>query len=91
MPSRKSAFKRLRSDEKKRLRNKNVKSSVRTYIKKVLTAIEQKDIEAIKTLLPIAHSKLDKASKKKVIHKNTVNRKKSSLARKAGEVIAESN
>jgi len=90
MPSRKSAFKRLRSDEKKRLRNKNVKSSVRTYVKKVLTAIEQKDTDSIKTLLPIANSKLDKASKKNVMHKNTVGRKKSSLAKKANEVLSES-
>ena len=90
MPSRKSAFKRLRSDEKKRLRNKTVKSGVRTYVKKVLTAIEQKDIEAVKTLLPIAHSKLDKACKKNVLHRNTVNRKKSSLSKKAGAVLAES-
>ncbi|MCD6460261.1 30S ribosomal protein S20 [bacterium] len=90
MPSRKSAFKRLKTDEKKRLINKNVKSSVKTYVKKVLTAIEQKDIDAVKTLLPIAHSKLDKAGKKYVLHRNTVSRKKSKLEKKASAFLSES-
>jgi small subunit ribosomal protein S20 len=75
LPHSKSAAKRVRQNEKKRLRNKTVKSHVRTMIKKVMEA-EDKE-EALKE----AYSALDKAVKKGVIHKNAAARKKSSLAK----------
>ena len=75
MPHTRSAAKRVRQNEKRRLRNKAVKSYVRTMIKKVLES-ENKE-EALKK----AYSALDKAVKKGVIHKNAAARKKSRLAK----------
>lgn len=79
MPHSKSAAKRVRQNEKKRLRNKAVKSHVRTMIKKVMES-ENKE-EALKK----AYSALDKAVKKGVIHKNAAARKKSRLAKLLSE------
>ncbi|HID93378.1 MAG TPA: 30S ribosomal protein S20 [bacterium (Candidatus Stahlbacteria)] len=75
MPHTKSVAKRVRQNEKRRLRNKAVKSYVRTMIKRVLES-EDKE-EALRK----AYSALDKAVKKGVIHKNTAARKKSRLAK----------
>ncbi len=87
MPNTKSAFKRMKSSEAKRLQNMSIKSSVRTAVKKVLAAITNKDAESIKTLLPLAFSRLDKAGKTGVIHKNNINRHKSRIASKANSVL----
>jgi len=75
LPHTKSVAKRVRQNEKRRLRNKAVKSYVRTMIKRVLES-EDKE-EALRK----AYSALDKAVKKGVIHKNTAARKKSRLAK----------
>lgn len=89
MPNTKSAFKRMRSDEKKRMRNKVRKSGVRTILKKTFQAIAEKNIEAVKVLMPQAFSSLDKAVKNGVIHRNNVNRKKSHISKLAASVTAE--
>ena len=78
MPHYKSAFKRLRQQEKRRMVNKIRKSRIKTQIKKV-TASANKE-EGIKNL-GLAFSLIDKLAKKKVIHKNNAARKKAKLAR----------
>lgn len=60
-------------------RNKSVKSSVKTAIKKVYAAIDANDKEAAKAALLAATSALDKAARKGVYHKNTSARKVSRL------------
>ncbi|MDX9701728.1 MAG: 30S ribosomal protein S20 [Candidatus Auribacterota bacterium] len=89
MPSSKSAFKRMRSNEKKRMINKVRKSGVKTILKKTIQAISDKDADAVKQLLPQVFSKLDKAAKSGVIHKNNINRKKSFITKLASTVLSE--
>ena len=71
----KSAKKRILVNKTKADRNKAIKSSVKTAIKKVYAAIEAKDQEAAKTALNAATSALGKATQKGVYHKNTSARK----------------
>lgn len=78
----KSAKKRVEVAERNRLRNQAVKSRVKTFVKKVLTAIETKEVEAAKSALVLAQKELDKAVTKGIFTKNTVSRKKSRLAAK---------
>ena len=83
MPHYKSAFKRLRQQEKRRLVNKAHKSRMRTEIKKVLASAEKE--EAVKNLT-VAFSVIDKMAKKNIIHKNNASRKKARLARFVNQI-----
>jgi small subunit ribosomal protein S20 len=82
MPTHKQAAKRMRQDAKRRLRNRSVKSRIKTYIKKLNEEIEKKDIDGAKEVYRTVSSLLDKAAKKGVLHPNTSSRKKSRIARK---------
>jgi small subunit ribosomal protein S20 len=77
----KSKIKRIRSNEKRRLRNKAVKSELKTYVRRTREAIAAGQKEAAETELRMACRKLDKAVSKGVIHKNQAANRKSSLAR----------
>ncbi len=57
----KSARKRVEVAERNRLRNQAVKSRVKTFVKKVLAAIEIKEVETAKSALVLAQKELDKA------------------------------
>ncbi len=76
----KSAKKRILVNKTKADRNKSIKSSVKTAIKKVYAAIESNDKEAAKAALTAATSAMDKAAKRGVYHKNTCARKVSRMA-----------
>ena len=76
----KSQIKRIRTNEKRRLRNKAVKSELKTYTRKVREAVEAGDKEAAVAALSVASRKLDKAVSKGVIHKNQAANRKSGLA-----------
>ena len=78
----KSARKRVEVTERNRLRNQAVKSRVKTFVKKVLAAIEIKEVETAKSALVLAQKELDKAVTKGILNKNSVSRKKSRLAAK---------
>lgn len=78
MPTLKSSKKRLRQAEKARLRNKGVRSLLRSSMKKVLTATSKSEAE---TLLNAAQSTIDITVKKGVIHGNAAARYKSKLTR----------
>ena len=80
----KSAKKRVVLNEESRQRNVAVKSRLKTYMKMALTAIEAKDAEKVKSVLPQALSEIDRAATKGVIHKNSAARKKSTLQHRAG-------
>lgn len=75
----KSAKKRILVIQTKTARNKSIKSKVKTYVKKVETAIAQGDKEAAASALVAATSEISKAASKGVYHKNTVSRKISRL------------
>lgn len=78
----KSSKKRIEIGERNRLRNQSIKSKVKTFVKKVLSAIEANDKETAKTALSLAFSQLDKAVTKGVLKKNTASRIKSRLSLK---------
>jgi len=79
MPNSKSAAKRLRQNEKRRLANKSVKSSIKTQIKKVMQALEAGRIEEAEAEYRLAAKRLDQAGAKRVMHPNTASRKKSRI------------
>ncbi|MEL7974530.1 30S ribosomal protein S20 [Isoptericola sp. NPDC056573] len=77
----KSQIKRIKTNEKARLRNKAVKSELKTYVRKVREAVAAGDKEAAATALQAASRKLDKAVSKGVIHANQAANRKSAIAK----------
>jgi small subunit ribosomal protein S20 len=88
MPNHKSAEKRMRQNEKRKLINRSNRTRVRGSIKKLRVAIESGDTQELKTLLPTTVSTIDKAVQKGVLHKNTAARYKSRLTANANQVAA---
>ena len=82
MPNIKSAKKRVLVIEKKTMRNKAVKSALKTQVKKFLTAIDANDKETAVKLYPETVSAIDRAVTKGVLHKNNANNRKAKLAKK---------
>ncbi|MFD1147345.1 30S ribosomal protein S20 [Saccharothrix hoggarensis] len=82
----KSQLKRIKTNEKARLRNKAVKSSLKTAIRKFREAAEAGDKEKAVALAQDASRKLDKAVSKGVIHANQAANKKSALAKRANQI-----
>lgn len=82
MPRTKSAIKRVKVARKRTLRNAQIKSKVKTFIKKFEHALATGDREQASTKLKEAIAKIDKAVSKGVWHKNTAARKKSRLTKK---------
>ncbi|MDP5273054.1 30S ribosomal protein S20 [Chengkuizengella axinellae] len=82
MPNIKSAIKRVKTSEKRRLMNASKKSALRTAIKTVDTAVAEQNAENAKAALTDAIKKLDKAASNGLIHKNAASRKKSRLTKK---------
>ncbi|MFA6365758.1 MAG: 30S ribosomal protein S20 [Candidatus Hydrogenedentales bacterium] len=74
-----SAEKRMRQDEKRRIKNKGVKSAIRTAAKKIVTASEKKDSTAAKEALLEMIKRIDTAAGKGIVKKNTAARKKSRM------------
>lgn len=74
-----SARKRARQSESRRQHNASLRSMVRTYIKKVVKAIDAKDVEAAKSALTAAVPVIDRMADKGIIHKNKAARHKSRL------------
>lgn len=79
MPNSKSAKKRLRQDKARTAHNRSLKSAVKTQVKKVLTAVQDGDIEKAETEYKIAQKKLDKAGSQRLMHPNAAGRRKSRL------------
>jgi small subunit ribosomal protein S20 len=79
MPHSKQARKRMRQSEERRLRNKSMKSSVKTAIKRATGATDPGQARAF---LAEAMRRIDKAAKSHVLHKNAAGRLKSRVTRK---------
>ena len=77
----KSQIKRIRTNEKARLRNKAVKSELKTFVRRVRESVAAGDKDAASTALVAASKKLDKAVSKGVIHANQAANRKSALAK----------
>ncbi|ACU35159.1 MULTISPECIES: 30S ribosomal protein S20 [Actinosynnema] len=82
----KSQLKRIKTNEKARLRNKAVKSSLKTAIRKFREAAEAGDKDKALALVQDASRKLDKAVSKGVIHANQAANKKSAMAKRANQI-----
>ncbi|SFC00042.1 30S ribosomal protein S20 [Streptomyces aidingensis] len=77
----KSQIKRIKTNEKARLRNKAVKSEVKTAIRRTREAIAAGDAEQAAAAARVAGRKLDKAVSKGVLHRNNAANRKSALAK----------
>ncbi|WP_416902853.1 30S ribosomal protein S20 [Micromonospora echinospora] len=84
----KSQIKRNRQNEKRRLRNKSVKSSLKTAIRKFHEAVAAGDSEKATVLMRDASRKLDKAASKGVIHANQAANRKSAIAQRVHSLSA---
>ncbi len=80
MPNTKSAMKRVKVIKAKTLRNKMIKSSLKTISKKFENALSENNLELAKSMYPKLVKKIDMAAAKGTIHKNAANRKKAKLA-----------
>ena len=78
----KSQIKRIGTNEKARLRNKSVKSSLKTAVRRFRAAAETGDREAATVELRVASRELDKAVSSGVIHANQAANKKSAMAQR---------
>ena len=88
MATHKSAVKRQKQAEKKHLRNKSVKSTLKTLAKKVEQAVETKNVDAAKDAMVKAMKAYDKAASQGILHKSTASRKISRLSAKVGKITA---
>lgn len=77
----KSQMKRIKTNEKARMRNKMHRSDLRTALKKMEVLINE-DVKKAEEFLPTVYKKLDSAVSKGIIHKNKANRLKSNVAQK---------
>ena len=82
----KSQEKRNRTNERRRLRNKSVKSSLHTATRKFREAAEAGEKTKAEELLAVTTRQLDKAASKGVIHKNQAANRKSALARALNKI-----
>ncbi len=85
MPNHKSAEKRVRQSEKRRAINRSHRTKVRTYIKKLRSALDSGSGEEVQQILPQAISVIDKSVQKGVLHANAAARYKSRLTVKANQ------
>ena len=85
MPIIKSAKKRVKVAEKRRLHNKSIRSLCKTNITKAERLIFSGELEAAREAVVVAVSSLDKAAEKGVIHPNNAARRKSRLLKKLNE------
>jgi len=82
----KSQIKRNTTNEKRRLRNKAVKSELKTFVRSFREAAASGDAATTQSALRAANRKLDKAVSKGVIHKNQAANRKSALAKQAASL-----
>jgi len=92
-----SAIKRIQINERNRLRNKSYKSAVRTLMKKYFQAVEvlasnpnDEQKQVVENSMAVTYSKIDKAVKTGVYHKNNGARKKARLAKALKNALSQS-
>lgn len=86
----KSAKKRIRQNEKRRTRNRDVMSRTKTYLKRARVVIDEGDATASREAVDLAISELDRAVSKGVLHANSAARRKSRLMARLNAMNAES-
>jgi len=87
MPNLRSAFKRLRSDNKKYIRNQRVTTELKTLVKRLQQYIAVKDKQKVTDQLKLVIRKISKAKSKGIIHANTASRKISRLTKQSNPAL----
>lgn len=82
----KSQLKRIRTNEKARLRNQSIKSSLKTAVRRFREAADTGDKDKASGALQKASRKLDKAVSKGVIHRNQAANRKSAMAKRVNQL-----
>lgn len=82
-----SVLKRARQAEKRQLRNKAVRTKLKTLSRKVAAAVESKEAESVQKALMEAVKAIDSAASKGYIHRNTASRKVARLTKHANTVL----
>jgi small subunit ribosomal protein S20 len=90
LPNTKSAIKQVKVQERRRQRNKSVRSATRTYLRRAETAIKDGDANPLSETVRRAIGALDRAARKGVIHRNAAARGKSRLMKKVNAQAAAS-
>ncbi len=88
MPNHKSAEKRVRQSERRRVVNRQNRTKLRTSIKTLRKALSGKDTKEAGVLLPTTISEIDKAVQKGVLHRNAAARHKSRLTARVNQATA---
>jgi len=88
LPVSKSSQKQVKVDERRRLRNKSIRSLCKTNITKAERLIFLGELESAQKVVMAAVSSLDKAAEKGVIHPNNAARRKSRLMKKLNEALS---
>ncbi len=91
MANHKSALKRHRQSLKRQERNKSSKSSIKTLVKKINAAVDEKNNDTASALLKDATRFINKTASKGIIHKNNASRKISKLTRKVNSLQSASS
>lgn len=86
MANTRSAKKRIRQNQKRRLRNRMVRSRARRAVRQGREAIEAGDLDAARAAVARAISELDRAAVKGIIHRNNAARRKSRLMKRLAKV-----
>lgn len=82
----KSQIKRIRTNEKARLRNKSVKSALKTAVRSFREAADSGNRDAALQAMTSASRELDKAASKGIIHRNQAANRKSAMAQRANSL-----
>lgn len=91
MANTKSAIKQIRVSERKRLRNKPIRTRAKTEVKKARLLIEAGELEAAQAQAHVASRTLDRAASKGVIHRNNAARRKSRLMKQLGRALTQTS
>lgn len=86
MPQHAAPKKSVRQDKKRNLRNRSVKSHLKTTTKKLGNLIEEGKMEEAQKIFKVVIAKIDRAATRKIIHKNKAAREKSRLSLKVNRL-----
>ena len=81
MPQRRTSIKALRVNERRHMRNLDIKTDLRKTVKKFQALIAAKNVKEAQTALHTLYKKFDKAAKRKIFHANTAARRKSKFSK----------
>ncbi len=76
----------MRQNERRRVRNRVIRTRTRTFVKRARQAIASGDLEAAQTAVQNASRALDRAVSRGIIHRNSADRRKSRLMRQLGKL-----